>query len=509
MPLGDIDRIQVRDHPDAQLRRESFAFSVAWKKFQSGDAAIPESMSPSQFLEKWKIVSDEMKRRGIKGSFAPPRLLGDLRESASPLYVFRPVENAEEIAEWAKSQGFEETVRPGEMHVTVLYSKQAVDPASLGGPQSESITISGGERSVEPLGDEGAVVLKIQSEELQARHSACVSAGASHDYESYLPHLTLSYKAEGVDLQSIEPFTGDIVLGPEEFEDLDRDWSPDEIEHVQESLKPSPLDEFWYTIKDRKAEKTSDPGGDARQIPSRLRKWSIIVARRGGENRARVITAGSRGEMIRRTKQEARRLKDPSVIVTGGEMLALGPQGERLFKAITSWTWKGRIVESVTEGVVLSPEQSSVLQAVIHAISLGGGVGPDQLAVLQSIDFNPDRETSQDEVPELRSPMGSIAEAMASTDAEDRPRLLREAWDKHEMAYIVVAEEFFAGRLEEAKDVGISAEDVGTLVSTEWPGERTFHRLLSEDRVIFEPEEMVLERVCSGERVELPAPQEA
>ena len=48
-----------------------------------------------------------------------------------PLYVFRPVENADEIIAWAKSVGFDTTLPAEGMHVTVCYSTEPVDWLAL------------------------------------------------------------------------------------------------------------------------------------------------------------------------------------------------------------------------------------------------------------------------------------------------------------------------------------------------------------------------------------------
>jgi len=79
----------------------------------------------------------------------------------------------------------------------------------------------GGPRVVEPLGPKGAVVLFFASSELSWRHHEIVEAGASWDYESYQPHITLTYNPpEGLELDDVEPYRGPITLGPEIFEEV-------------------------------------------------------------------------------------------------------------------------------------------------------------------------------------------------------------------------------------------------------------------------------------------------
>jgi len=147
---------------------------------------------------------------------------------ARTLYVRRDVVNWKDIAAWAKGQGITTTIGEA-MHVTVAYSRQPVDWMKVreqwAMPEdraSGELKIGpGGPRVVEPLGPKGAVVLFFASSELSWRHHEIVEAGASWDYESYQPHITLTYNPpEGLELDDVEPYRGPITLGPEIFEEV-------------------------------------------------------------------------------------------------------------------------------------------------------------------------------------------------------------------------------------------------------------------------------------------------
>ncbi len=148
-----------------------------------------------------------------------------------PLYVRRDLKpaSAKALIAWAKSNGFTTTLEASDMHVTILYSRNPVDPMKMGetwGNEDDGgLTIKpGGPRALEKFG-EGAVVLQFASWSLTSRHADMVRAGASHDYEEYLPHVTITYSApEGLDLDAIKPFTGELAFGAEIFEPLDLDW---------------------------------------------------------------------------------------------------------------------------------------------------------------------------------------------------------------------------------------------------------------------------------------------
>lgn len=146
-----------------------------------------------------------------------------------PLYVQRKLLNAAPLIAWAKQQGFKSTLPAEDMHVTVLYSKTAVDPMKMGeswsGDENGHVRVKpGGPRAIERLGP-SAVVLLFASDDIQYRHMRMVEAGGSHDFDSYQPHVTLSYEVpEGVDLEAIKPYAGALEFGPELFEPLDLDW---------------------------------------------------------------------------------------------------------------------------------------------------------------------------------------------------------------------------------------------------------------------------------------------
>jgi phage gp29-like protein len=150
-------------------------------------------------------------------------------QNPRPLYVQRRLQNVGAFKKWAEGQGFKDVVP--DLHVTVLYSRTPVDwfamgEAWTGGPDGTLKVPPGGPRTVEALGDKGAVVLRFASSELAWRHDAMLGNGASHDFDEFVPHVTITYDGSGVDLSKVEPFTGELVFGPELFEEIDPEPLP-------------------------------------------------------------------------------------------------------------------------------------------------------------------------------------------------------------------------------------------------------------------------------------------
>jgi len=142
-----------------------------------------------------------------------------------PLYVSRPLINAGEFMDWALSQGFKNPSPMESFHTTIAYSKTAVDWDRFQ-IQNNIIRVSCGQRSVVPLGDKGAVVLKFRCPFLSNRWKEFTDGGCSWDWPTYQPHVTITYQGADVDLTQVHPFTKPLVFGPEVFAVLNPDWKP-------------------------------------------------------------------------------------------------------------------------------------------------------------------------------------------------------------------------------------------------------------------------------------------
>ncbi len=140
------------------------------------------------------------------------------------LYVSRKVVNAADLIAWAKGQGFKTTLPADDLHVTIAYSRTPVDWMKVGESWAGELKVAaGGPRLMERFGE--ARVLLFKAAELDWRHESIKAAGASWDHPEYQSHITISYDPESPDLDSIEPYQGEIILGPELFAEVKEDWS--------------------------------------------------------------------------------------------------------------------------------------------------------------------------------------------------------------------------------------------------------------------------------------------
>lgn len=141
----------------------------------------------------------------------------------APLYVSRAlaVEAAAPLRAWAESAGLDAIEPADEMHVTVAYSRAAVDWFKFGSWFSRDLVVipPGGPRRIEAFKG-GAIVLRFSSPELTERWHEFRLGGCSWDFPEYNPHVTIAKGLGSADLSRLKAFTGALAFGPEEFAPL-------------------------------------------------------------------------------------------------------------------------------------------------------------------------------------------------------------------------------------------------------------------------------------------------
>lgn len=151
-------------------------------------------------------------------------------------YVAVKVVNNEQLRDWYVKQGLD-VIPAEELHVTIAYSRKVFDRTI--NEADINITPENIKDELELLGDDGAIVIKLNSPELHNRFKECMEAGATFDYPEYQPHITLTYESKDVDLSKFEKPDFDIILGNEYVNELDLNWK-DKLEDGEKS-EPSSL----------------------------------------------------------------------------------------------------------------------------------------------------------------------------------------------------------------------------------------------------------------------------
>lgn len=233
---GLIDSVALGKMAENAIN-ESGAWPGSEKAFEeaaSADPAADPNVPPEALMTPQEIAAAKAKAAQAANDGSPLRIMDIALADGEPrsLYVSRKLLNADELIRWAKGQGFDTTQPASQMHVTVAFSRKPVDWMQIGEDWSSDadgkIRVKpGGPRTVERLGDKGAVALMFRSDALEYRHQAIHSGdnGAQWDWPTYQPHVTISWNVPAdFDLAKVEPFNGPLVFGPEIFAEVVDDW---------------------------------------------------------------------------------------------------------------------------------------------------------------------------------------------------------------------------------------------------------------------------------------------
>lgn len=152
-------------------------------------------------------------------------------ENTKGTYVAIDVENHEQLFNWFKDQGIEPIISK-EMHCTIAYSRKEFNVDNYIGRiiiKPEQFI------GIEELGNEGCAVLKYNSDELQSRFNVCMSAGATYDYDTYIPHTTFALNLTKEQISKLKLPDFDIVLVGEYSKEIDIEWKS-KINKDEESI---------------------------------------------------------------------------------------------------------------------------------------------------------------------------------------------------------------------------------------------------------------------------------
>ncbi len=112
-------------------------------------------------------------------------------------------ESANKLLKWAKENGITDTIDAADMHTTITYSRKKVDEAKEY-MDSVKFPISAKPKhfSIFPMQNgKKCLVLEVESKELNKHHKTIQKEyGATYDYPTYKPHITLTYDYTGDDV---------------------------------------------------------------------------------------------------------------------------------------------------------------------------------------------------------------------------------------------------------------------------------------------------------------------
>jgi hypothetical protein len=268
------------------------------------DEARTADARPKRRRAVWRKRDKRTKMRTGDQIAALRKKFNDARPRT--LYIHRKVINSAAIVAWAREQGFPSMLLPDDLHVTVVYSKAEVDWIKVGedgyGQNEKGVVriAPGGPRVIEKFGK--ATCLVFASSALSWRHESTKYRGATSDYEEYNPHITITYKGMPEDLSTIEPYQGEIILGPEVFAEIKTgfDNNVDVPEQTLDGAKPK--EEVEEEIEERPLEKNL--GDQLAEALSRIPAPVVNVTIAKGGKEVTHITHDANGRIAKLEKVE-------------------------------------------------------------------------------------------------------------------------------------------------------------------------------------------------------------
>lgn len=136
-----------------------------------------------------------------------------------PLYCSRKLLKSEEFIHWMDSNNIIDSLGSDELHLTVAYSSKSVDWDNIN-IDKYMLLVPRHNRKIKLFGN--SLVLTVSSSYLKDRWEYYMEHGCSWDFPEYAAHISLSYNYKTFPTD-IEPFQGDILLGPEILKDIEGD----------------------------------------------------------------------------------------------------------------------------------------------------------------------------------------------------------------------------------------------------------------------------------------------
>lgn len=127
---------------------------------------------------------------------------------------------AQMIAKHLKEIGITEYIDPRDMHVTIMYSRND-DINTNADPKRDYIATVTNDVTIMGEHPYRALVLRLDSDDLSARHGELFMHGGIHSFDEYRPHLSLKYNVTDEDLRLLRdnPLQiGKLILSGETFE---------------------------------------------------------------------------------------------------------------------------------------------------------------------------------------------------------------------------------------------------------------------------------------------------
>lgn len=132
----------------------------------------------------------------------------------------------DQIEKWVQDTlGLKTYIDPSEYHITICYSRKPVPLAETEAGKRDMTATPIGLTVFETkiMKEKYCLVLKVESEQARKIHEKLIKAGATFDYPTYTPHITLLYTNDKPDFEESLIPKFDIELDEIEVSGLDEE----------------------------------------------------------------------------------------------------------------------------------------------------------------------------------------------------------------------------------------------------------------------------------------------
>lgn len=154
------------------------------------------------------------------------------KEELAGVYVSATLDESStnNVFSFLSKQGIDESIKltpEHEYHITILYSRKNI-------PKEKWINVKVAHRCIPKKynifpykNEKNCIVLELIAPTLVSIHKELIKAGGTHDYSSYIPHITIAYDVpNNFDLKQLKVPKFEIFTERIKSEILDLNWSP-------------------------------------------------------------------------------------------------------------------------------------------------------------------------------------------------------------------------------------------------------------------------------------------
>lgn len=146
----------------------------------------------------------------------------DAHKNGTYISVKPDKQSKDALRDWAVTNKIPNPLDVKDMHCTVIYSRKGIPEAKHYDMELPINAKTSGLKIFKQQNGKNCLVTVVKSKDLSAHHETIMDKyGATYDFDTYIPHITLSYDIGDLDLKNYKLPVMDIIFDDYEFTKLD------------------------------------------------------------------------------------------------------------------------------------------------------------------------------------------------------------------------------------------------------------------------------------------------